>query len=80
MWSSIGTVIVLEGLTFEDDDKLTLDDGLSFYEKVCFYSGVKTFWVIQNIELVISSIKKLNKRGKAKSISTFDFSKFHIIS
>ena len=39
-----------------------------------FYSGIKTFWVIQNNAPVIASINNLNKRGKAKSISTFDFS------
>ena len=38
------------------------------------FSGVKSFWVIQNNEPVIRSVKKLNARGSARSISTFDFS------
>ena len=52
-----------------------------FYEKVERYhtkgrlwSGVKTFWTIQNSYPVISSINKLNKCKAAKSVSTFDFS------
>ena len=52
-----------------------------FYEKVERYhtkgkiwSGIKTFWTIQNSCPVISSINKLNKRKAAKSMSNFDFS------
>ena len=51
-----------------------------FYEKVERYhtkrkvwSGVKTFWTIQNNYPVISSINKLNKYKAAKSMSTTDF-------
>ena len=51
-----------------------------FYEKVERYhtegkvwSGIKTFWTIQNSYPVISSINKLNKRKAAKSMSAFDF-------
>ena len=45
------------------------------YNSKCFYySNVKTFWVIQNNEHVINSIKKLNKRGSLRSMATFDFS------
>ena len=52
-----------------------------FYEKVERYhtkrkvwSGVMTFWTIQNSYPVISSINKPNERKAAKSMSTFDFS------
>ena len=52
-----------------------------FYEKVERYhtkgkvwSGIKTFWTIQNSYPVISSINKLNKCKTANSMSTFDFS------
>ena len=52
-----------------------------FYEKVERYhtkgkvwSGIKTFWTIQNSYPVISTINKLNKRKAAKIMSTFDFS------
>ena len=51
-----------------------------FYEKVERYhtkgkvwSGIKTFWTIQNSHPLISSINKLNKNKAAKSMSTFDF-------
>ena len=42
--------------------------------KCCFYSSVKTFWVIENNQDVLKSLNRLNKRGKAHCISTFDFS------
>ena len=42
--------------------------------KCCYYSSVKTFWVIENNKEVLNSLNKLNKRGKASRISTFDFS------
>ena len=52
-----------------------------FYEKVERYhtkgkvwSGIKTFWTIQNNYPVISSINKLNKRKAAKIMWNFDFS------
>ena len=51
-----------------------------FFEKVERYtkgkvwSGINTFWTIQNNYLVISSINKLNKSKAAKSMATFDFS------
>ena len=52
-----------------------------FYEKVerfhtkgKVWSGIKTFWTIQNSYPVISSINKLNKYKAAKSISALDFS------
>ena len=46
----------------------------TYNAKSFFYSQVKTFWVIQNNEHVINSIKKLNKKGSVRSMSTFDFS------
>ena len=47
---------------------------MQYNKKSFFYSGVKTFWVIQNNEPVVESINRLNKKRKAKTISTFDFS------
>jgi len=45
------------------------------YNKISyFFSGVNTFWVIQNNVLAIDSVNQLNKRSAAKSITTFDFS------
>ena len=45
-----------------------------YNKKSFFYSGVKTFWVIQNNQPVIDSINRINSKRQAKSISTFDFS------
>ena len=45
-----------------------------YNEKSYFYSGVKTFWVVQNNEEILGSIRKLNKGHRAKRVSTFDFS------
>ena len=39
-----------------------------------YFSGAKTFWVIQNNSLPLECIKKINKRKNAKQISSFDFS------
>ena len=46
----------------------------AYNQKSQFFSGVNTFWVIQNNKPVTKTIKKLNRRHKALSISTFDFS------
>ena len=46
----------------------------AYNEKSKFFSGVNTFWVVQNNKPVTQSIKKLNTRNQAFSISTFDFS------
>ena len=35
----------------------------TYNKKSHFYSGVKTFWVVQNNEPVINSINKLNSRN-----------------
>ena len=42
--------------------------------KSCYYSSVKTFWVIENNQEVLKSLERLNRRGKAQCMSTFDFS------
>ena len=39
-----------------------------------FFTGVKTFWVIQDKKPVVNTIRNLNKRKNAKSIMTYDFS------
>ena len=53
---------------------LFYEKGESYQTKGKVWSGIKTFWTIQNNYPVISSINKLNKRKAAKSMSTFDFS------
>ena len=48
-----------------------------YHTKGKVWSGIKTFWTIQNSYPVISSINKLNICKAAKSMSTFDFSTFY---
>ena len=45
-----------------------------YYYKCRFFTGVNTFWVLQNNKQVIDGMNGLNKRRKATSVSTFDFS------
>ena len=45
-----------------------------YHEKVKFFSGIKTFWVIQNNQPVLDGMNKINSKNNAKCISTFDFS------
>ena len=46
----------------------------AYHKKTYYFSGAKTFWVIQNNSLPLECIKKINKRENAKQISTFNFS------
>jgi hypothetical protein len=39
-----------------------------------FFSGVKTFWVIQDNQPTVNAIKNINTRRNAKSVTSFDFS------
>ena len=39
-----------------------------------FITGVNTFWVVQNNKSVIDAMNGLNKRRKATSVLTFNFS------
>ena len=39
-----------------------------------FFTGVNTFWVVQNNKPVIDTMNGINKQRKATSVSTFDFS------
>ena len=41
---------------------------------VGFFTGVNTFWVVQNNKPVIDAMNGLNKQRKATSVSIFDFS------
>ena len=45
-----------------------------YHQKSQHYSGINSFWVIQNNSSVINAINKLGKRNAAKSINTYDFS------
>ena len=41
---------------------------------VGFFTGVNTFWEVQDNKPVTDAMNKLNKRKKATFTSTFDFS------
>ena len=45
------------------------------YNKKCqYFTGVNGFWVVQSNQKVTAKMKNINATGRAKSISTFDFS------
>ena len=46
----------------------------AYYRKARFYSGLNHFWVIDNNTNLISAMDRINKKGNAKSIATYDFS------
>ena len=46
----------------------------AYHKKARFYSGVKSFWVIQNNQPVLDTIKKLNERKAVRTVETWDFS------
>ena len=43
------------------------------YDKKTYFSGAKTFWVIQNNSLPLECVNKINKRKNVKQISTSIF-------
>ena len=49
-------------------------DAYRFIKKTYYFSGAKTFFVMENNSLPLESINKINKRKNAKQISTFDLS------
>ena len=46
----------------------------NFHKKAKFLSNYNKFWVLQNSNPVIDTMNRINKRKRAKSISTYDFS------
>ena len=46
----------------------------NFHKNAKFLSNYNKFWVLQNCNPVLETLKHINKRKNAKSISTFDFS------
>ena len=46
----------------------------NFHDKSKFYSNYKKFWVIENSFSFVEKLNKVNLKGNAKCISTFDFS------
>ena len=54
--------------------KLMFNQIQRYNYKCRYFSGVNSFWTVLNNEPVIREIDKLNKRSKAETITTFDFS------
>ena len=54
--------------------KLMYNQIENFHKKAKFLSNYNKFWVLQNPDPVLSSIKKINRKKGAKSIATYDFS------
>ena len=46
----------------------------NFHCKSKFLSNCSKFWVLQNVDPVIENINIINRKKKAKSIATYDFS------
>ena len=46
----------------------------NFHKKAKFLSNYNKFWVIQNPDPVLKSIRRINRKKGAKSIATYDFS------
>ena len=46
----------------------------TYNDKYSFFTGVNSFWVVQNNKSVIDAMNGLNKQRKAISVLTFDFS------
>ena len=53
---------------------IKLYESVRKYRNKRCYSGVNSFWVIQNNKPVIDTLCKLNNQKVTKSISTYDFS------
>ena len=49
----------------------------NFHRKSKFFSDNNRFWVLQNVDPVIENINIINRKKKAKSIATYDFSTLH---
>ena len=46
----------------------------AYHTKTHFYSGIKTYWIVQNRDPILNAVKKSTIRRSAKCISSFDFS------
>ena len=54
--------------------KLMYNQIENFHTKAKFLSNYNKFWVLQNPDPVLASIKRINRKKGAKSIATYDFS------
>ena len=54
--------------------KLAYNQVENYNQKASKFSGINTFWVIQNSEPVLETLEKINAKKNAKVVSSFDFS------
>ena len=54
--------------------KLVFRQVENFHKNAKFLSNYNKFWVLQNCNPILSTLKSINKKKNAKSISTYDFS------
>ena len=54
--------------------KLIFNQAKRLHANAKFLSNYNKFWVLENADPVISILKNINRKKKAKSISTYDFS------
>jgi len=45
-----------------------------YHKKSQYFSGIKSFWIIDNNTNVIKSLKALSNKSRARQLSTYDFS------
>ena len=45
-----------------------------YHERSQYFSGIKSFWVIESNTNVLHSLNSISKESRAKQLSTFDFS------
>ena len=46
----------------------------AYHAKTHFYSGIKTYWIVQNRDPILEAVNKSTTRRSAKCLSSFDFS------
>ena len=54
--------------------KLIFNQVEKFHKNAKFFSNYNKFWILQNSEPIINTLKNINRKKRAKSISTYDFS------
>ena len=54
--------------------KLFIQQVKTYHQKSQYFTGIKTFWVIDNNLDVLNSIRSLSCKKRAKQVSTYDFS------
>ena len=54
--------------------KLLFNQTQRYHSNAKYFKNFNIFWVLQNVEPVLEKINEINRKRRAKSISTYDFS------